>query len=130
MAPDVRRAAPSTSRRSHRQPTGWLLLLALAGCLNPQPDPFPQNADVDAPNSPPRRNGPNDVQFAPSTPPSNNAPAGAGTTPSVTGNEAPERPPAPRTAPQPTESGAAPDAGVAPPDAGGEFDAGVPANGF
>jgi hypothetical protein len=106
-----------------------LLLLALVGCLNPQPDPFPQNVDVEAPNGAPRRNdGPNDVQFAPSAPAPGNA-AGAAAPSPTRSDSAADQPQAPMTATPPGEGGA-PDAGAAPPDAGPEFDAAVPANGF
>jgi hypothetical protein len=104
--------------------------LLLVGCLNPQPDPFPQNATVDVPDAPPERSsGPNDVQLAPS--PSTDNAAGTTTAPGATSNgTAAEQPQPPMAATPSVEGGAPADAGVAPPDAGETFDAGVPANGF
>jgi hypothetical protein len=106
-----------------------LLLLLLIGCLNPQPDPFPQNVDVETPDAPPQRSsGPNNVQFAPSTPATDSA-AGTTATGSENNGNAAEQPPAPMAATPSLEGDAPADAGAAP-DAGGALDAGVPANGF
>jgi hypothetical protein len=129
VAPNVRPAAPETSRSTYRQPAGWVwLLLALVGCLNPQPDPFPQNVE-DAP--PESTDGPSDVRFAPSAPATPGSAAGTSTAPTPTRNDnAAEQPATPMAATPPPAGGAPADAGALQPDAGANFDAGVPANGF
>jgi hypothetical protein len=105
--------------RSHRRRpfAGWALLLLAAGCLNPQPDPFPQatgNAPPAADSS--RQSTPVDLAPAPQNP-SGQTPASA-TPPPAAGAEAagaaqpvtPERPTA--------VAEGSPDAGAAPADAG------------
>jgi len=129
VAPNVRPAATLPSARPRRQPAGWVLLLLLVGCLNPQPDPFPQSTN-DSPPAPQRSGSPNDVAFAPSGPEPGNA-AGTATAPATPSNSgaAAEQPAPPMTATPPIEAGALEDAGV-PLDGGTSFDAGVPANGL
>jgi hypothetical protein len=104
-----------------------VLLLALVGCLNPQPDPFPQNAESPSPQAPAQL-GPNDVQRAPGA--DDSAAAATPAAPATPSGNTAAQPPAPESTPAIEGAGPA-DAGAPAPDAGadGEADGGVPANG-